>query len=570
MMQSFVQKFRQRQIGRVWYFALLLLLIVARLAIPFCQRVFLMAGGSALDDSLMLQAAGSVAAGQWLGPYTAISMAKSMGFALWLAFLHKAGLPYLVVNAVLWLAVCAFAARALRPLATGNLARLCLFGFFAFLPTSFAQFTLRAYRDSVFPAFCLLLFAGVLGLALRAGEKAPFGRWLAALGAGLGLTGVYLLREDGMVLLPFAVCGLALVLLYALFGKAVRQKVVLCLQCLLPGLLLGLGLLGFGFINYQWYGVFMVNDLTAGAFPRAYGAIAAVGEGEGGYKQGAPVPNEALEKLYAEVPSLGALRGSLESGPAYNGYYDKERNAFGGSFYYALRMAAWYEGKTPDAVSAQGYWGQVQAEVEAAVTEGRLKSAKPQNSTIPRWNKALFSPLLKESLSALKMTLLFEEIEPRPQLSEGAAGEVQKMADWLHAKTQPDAYEEGSGTLYLNPLQKAVFLFADAIVWLYRILLWPLLIAALVQTGQGLWFGTGRLLRQKRYTPGLLAALLALGLLLSYLLRIGVASYMEVAAFGVGTYLMYLAGGVPALALFCAFGALQTPGEKGAVPCQNC
>ncbi|MDL2253351.1 hypothetical protein LJC49_04670 [Ruminococcaceae bacterium OttesenSCG-928-I18] len=557
-----IERFQKKNLSRTSYFLFLVGIITARLAIALCQRVFLMAGGSALDDSLMFSAAQSIVQGQWLGPYTAVSMAKSMGFSLWLALLHVLRLPYLLGNALLWLGASAFAARALRPLAPGNFPRLCLFALFALLPTSFAQFTLRVYRDSIFLAFCLLFFAGVLGLALRAREPNSPGRYLAALGAGIGLCGGFLLREDGVVLLPFAACALALLVLYAFFGKTMQRKGVLCLQCALPFVVLLGGILAFSLANYTHYGVFLVNDLSAGAFPKAYGAITAVSEGESGFTRGAPVSNEALETLCEEVPSLALLEPSLRAGPAFNGYYDKEKDAYGGSFYYALKMAAWLEGLTPDAESAQAYWTKVRQEVDHAVAEGRLKSATPGGSTLPRWDSSLLGPAVRESLSAIKLVLLFETIDQHPQVSLGQADEVQRMAEWLHSPTQPEAYEEGGQSLYFNPLQKAVFLFCDVLIWVYRILIWPLLALAVYKTGLSLARGTKRLFREKEFFFELLCGLLSLGLFLSFLLRIAVSSYMEVAAFGVGTYLLYLAGGVPALLLFCCYGTLlPTPKE---------
>ncbi len=560
-----IQRFEQKNIGRAWYLCILALLVLARLAIPLAQRVFLIPEGSALDDSLMLSAAQSMAEGQWLGPYTGVSMAKSMGYALWLALVHKTGLPYLLANAGLWLAVCAFAARALRPLARGNLPRLCLFAFFAFWPASFAGFTLRVYRDAIFPAFCLLLFAGVLGLALRCTEKAPAGRWLSAGGAAMGLTGVFLLREDGLVLLPFALCGLLLVALFALFGLGVQGKLALLLQCLLPFAALGAGVLAFSAANYAYQGVFLPNDLTGGSFPKAYGAMVAVSEAESGYQKGAPVSDEALAKLLEEVPSLGALAPSLETGAARSGFYNQDLDAFGGSFYYAVRLAAWYEGLTPTAPAAQEYWAQVHREIEAAVAEGRLQSLAPRTSTIPRWNAQLLSPLLQESASALRTTLLFEQNNHRPVLSVGDAEKIAQQAAWLHSKTTIESYLPGTDIVTYGGFQKLVFFFCDVLVWVYRVLIWPLLACALFGMGRSLGRGLRRLFAKQGYSPRLLLGLLALGLLLSYLLRMGVASYMEVAAFGVGTYLMYLAGGLPALMLLCTFGALLHPPLPGEV-----
>ena len=69
---------------------------------------------------------------------------------------------------------------------------LGLFAALAFLPSSWAAYTLRVYRDNIFPALCLYFFAGMAGLALRAvfTPEKPLWQWLGAAGAGrLGVTG---------------------------------------------------------------------------------------------------------------------------------------------------------------------------------------------------------------------------------------------------------------------------------------------------------------------------------------------------------------------------------------------
>ncbi len=559
-----IKSFRSAQINQKFYVILLFLIVLARLSIAVSQRVFLMPNGAGIDDGLMFAAAQSIEAGNWLGAYGAFTLAKTMGFSLWLFLVHGSGVPYLLANALLWVLCSGFAVWALRPVAPGNVLRAALFALFAFLPTSFAFFTTRAYRDAVFSSFCLLLFAGVLALALRAKEEKMRGRFAAAIGTGIGLAGVFLLREDGLVLLPFALCGLGLLLLHMLKNDAVKHKKKLVLQCILPFLFLFVGVVSFSLANYMHYGVFMLSDNTQGAFPAAYGAIAAVAEAESDFERLVPVPNEALEKLMEEVPSLALLKPSLEEGAAYNGFYNREKDGYGGSFYYALRLAADLQGLTPTAQSAQNYWWQVQNEIEQAVAEGRLQSAQPSGGTLARWNAQMFWPVVQEFFASMRATLFFENIEARPILSEGTYEEALEMAVWLNTVPQEPVYEQGSETLYMNPLQTAVFFMCDGLIWLYRVLLWPLLFAALYQTGKNLWQGAKASLSGRRLSESLLLSLLCVGLLLSYLLRLFVAAYLEVAAFDIGTELMYLASGMPALLLFCLLGALQSkwPFEK--------
>lgn len=554
MMQG-VERYKQKNISQWLYILLILVVIAARMLVALSQRIFLTPYGSGLDDELMIRAAMSISEGGWLGAYGPITIAKNMGFALWLALLHSLHIPLLAANAALWLLACAFAVWAVRPLFCGNAARAVLFAFLAFQPVSFAQYTMRVYRDAIFPAFCLLAFAGVAGYALRLKSTRIRGMLAAALGAGAGLAGGWLLREDGAVLLPYALCGLGLAMLYAILHKAHGKTLAKVLLGLVPFGVLVACILAFSAVNYARYGVFMVNDMTSGTFPGAYGAVVAVAEGENGFVPGRPATREALEKMYTEVPSMAVLQPYLEAGPALNGFGDPETGDFKGSFYFGLRIAAEYAGVTPDGVTAQQFWAQLEKEIRQAVAEGRLQSIRPRASTLPRFHKSFVLPTARETRAGFFTVVTFQDTNPRPQTTdtEGVEAYVQSITAYLHSPVQ-QGFVAGTSQPYFNVGQRAMFALCDMLVLLYAVAIWPLLGVGLWRMGKGLLGGVKTGWQGKRLPFNLLLWILVLGLALSFVLRLVVAAYMEVAAFGIGTYLMYLSGGVPALLLFCAVG----------------
>ena len=150
------------------------LLVCLRCALTAFQQAYTWVGGAPLDDELMFRAANAVTAGEWLGAYDYLTLSKAMFFPLWLALLHALHLPYLVAGAGLWCAASLLAAFAAAPLwrkkepGRARLYTLGLFGLLACLPSSWAAYTLRVYRDNIFPALCLFFFAGMAGAALRA------------------------------------------------------------------------------------------------------------------------------------------------------------------------------------------------------------------------------------------------------------------------------------------------------------------------------------------------------------------------------------------------------------------
>ena len=115
-----------------------------------------------------------------------------MFFAAWLALLNKLHLPYLLGGALLWCAAALLAAFALRPLwrkSPAGQARaltLLLYALLAFLPSSWASYTLRVYRDNIFPALCLLFFAGMAGVGAAGCVLYPPAGTHLAVAAGSG------------------------------------------------------------------------------------------------------------------------------------------------------------------------------------------------------------------------------------------------------------------------------------------------------------------------------------------------------------------------------------------------
>ena len=175
-----------------WLWAALITLL--RCAVTHFQLAYMWAGGAPLDDELMFRAANAITSGQWLGEYDYLTLSKSMIFCR-LAGTAQQTAPALPVGRGTAVVCCSAAGGvALRPLwrkSPAGQARaltLLLYALLVFLPSSWASYTLRVYRDNIFPALCLLLFCrygggGAAGCVLypQAGTHlavaAGSGRW---------------------------------------------------------------------------------------------------------------------------------------------------------------------------------------------------------------------------------------------------------------------------------------------------------------------------------------------------------------------------------------------------------
>ena len=284
------------------------LLCLVRIGLTRFQTFYTWVGGAPLDDELMFRAAGYISAGQWLGPYDYLTLSKNMFFAVWLALLHALRLPYLAAGQALWCMAALAAVMAFAPVLQKRGHRLALLAALVFLPSSMAAYTLRVYRDNIFPALCLLCFAGLCGAALRA--LTPGKRiWPWALLCGVGLACAALDREDGMAfLLPFAAVGTGIVVFLVLRSRQPIRKAGRLAALGLPFAVLAAGILTVCSLNYSYYGLFALSDFSEGSFAAAIGAMNRVQESETVEK--VSIPAEVREKLYPYFES-GAVKPEI-------------------------------------------------------------------------------------------------------------------------------------------------------------------------------------------------------------------------------------------------------------------
>lgn len=532
-----------------WLWAAVFVLL--RCGITLFQQGYIWVGGAPLDDELMFRTANAITNGQWLGAYDDLTLSKSSFFAVWLALLHALHLPYLLGGALLWCGAALLAGFAFAPLWQKKRGvTLAVFGLLAFLPSSWASYTLRIYRDNIFPALCLFCFAGFAGALLRVwrAQKQPpkTALWPWLLAGGLGLASGFLNREDaGAFLLPYAaVCTLLMLVLLAK-----RRRWPAMLWQALPYGLLCAGALAFCILNYQNYGVFALSDFSSGAFANAMGAMSRV---DSAYIPLVAVSEEAREKLYAAVPELAVLRPWLEEDPQMrNDFKDPELGDYrAGSFYWAIRRAAQFEGVYADAKTAAAYWQGVADTINARCDDGTLpaRTGERSGTTAPIRAEHIL-PVLRESVRSLYWTLTFQNCPAsEAQRSIGTEADFAQWSGYLHCDFN-SAAEAGKDTPYYSPTQKLVFGLLGGVRLLY---------AAALTLGFALAvFCWARGIFRRRKGEGMVWGLLTL-LLFMAALRCGMIAFVEVSSFGIGTSTMYLSTVHPLLLLFTAGSLAHT------------
>lgn len=548
---------RKKAIALAAAFLVVAALIVVKLLLCSNQLLELYPGAAPIDDELMFAEARQIYAGNWLGEYNQMTIAKHMFFSVWLALVMKLGIPYVIAGQLLYCAACGTAALAVRPFFKKKWPLLVVFAALWLSPYSWANFTLRVYRDNIFPSLCLLFFAGIIGMCARFREKPRKALPFAALG-GLGLGTAWLTREDGVWLLPFAVCAtLAYVILVFLRSDGKREKLK---RLASPVLAAAVCLVCIGLYcneNYKHYGRFIISDFTSSEFEDAVGALIRA-DADRPHERNVLVCYDARQKIAAVSPMWAEIEAVFASNDGYyRGYgYAPEKNLKSGGFCWALRDVVQNLGYADTALEAKEYYERLAAEVNAACDSGAIETPyKRMSTTLMPWDGKYLAPTIEESGRVAWCMLTFEQTSSIAGACPELESEVMDYIRLLRTRAATDR-DPVTAEPIVHQYQLDAEARFSAIRWVYKILIWPALALALYALVCDIKTAV-RELREKRAGVTTARAVMQLGLLLSVLLRVAIVSYIESASFLIGTYLLYFASACPLLLLFCAVGTLR-------------
>ncbi len=386
-------------------------LIVIKLLLCSNQLLELYPGAAPIDDELMFAEARQIYAGNWLGEYNQMTIAKHMFFSVWLALVMKLGIPYVIAGQLLYCLACGTAALAVRPFFKKKWPMLVVFAALWLSPYSWANFTLRVYRDNIFPSLCLLFFAGIIGMCARFREKPRKALPFAALG-GLGLGAAWLTREDGVWLLPFAVCaGIVYITLVLLRSADKREKIK---RLTSPALAAAICLVCIGLYcneNYKHYGRFIISDFTSSEFEDAVGALIRA-DADRPHERNVLVCYDARQKIAAVSPLWAEIEEVFASDKGYyRGYgYPDEKNLKSGGFCWALREVVQRLGYADTALEAKDFYERLAEEVNAACDLGEIQTPyKRMSTTLMPWDEKYLMPTLEESGRVAWCLITFEQ-----------------------------------------------------------------------------------------------------------------------------------------------------------------
>lgn len=260
------------------------------------------------------------------------------------------------------------------------------------------------------------------------------------------------------------------------------------------------------------------------------------------------VPEDVRELMYDECPTFRQFREYLdrEGAVCRKAYWNPQAEDYrSGSFYWALRLAAQEMGYYDNPQKAEELWRQIEKEVKDLrdKTDGSLK---PRSSVTPPLKAEYISPVITEVLNSTKSVVTWQGMLPYEyDISRISRQDMEIWQGYLHEDCNYAAAENQPYSYYTD-FQILIFKIMIGVIWVYRLITVPLLII-------GIYGGIKTFIKFKNRTyQKQITAFVLLGFLLMGLFRVFIISYMEISAFGIGTYAMYL-GAVFPLVLLIGF-----------------
>lgn len=542
-------KLKTNDISKKVLILLGVLFTAARLFLAWTQYATIYPPLAPIDDHFMFTAAQNIVAGDWFGDYNYLTLSKHAFFSVWLAFLHIVKVPFMVGNAALWAFTSVVTVMAFAPLIKKNRAKLFLYLGMLYNPAVWAQFSTRVYRDSIFPSLCILFFACIIAVGLR--YKQPIKNSIGyMIGYGVTFGVVYLSREDGIWVLPFAVIAFVIVAVLWIVEKH-KGAVVRIVSLAMPFVLSIAVICSYCYMNYTHYGRFIVSDFTSSDFTKAYGALMSIEHED--WQPLVSVPNDVREKLYDEVPSFALFEEGLEEPILKNGYFNKTLNDFqSGGFYWAIRTALQNAGYYDTPQKAQQYYETLYAEIVQAVEEGRLEAGKFYTSVTSPIKPQYILPVIGEGFKGFWAAMTFQQCDPLAEKAVGYPHEIEEVENFIRQKGGT-VLVANSDIVYLPPLQWLTHTFMRVMNVVYKIGIPLMLVMSLCWVIKALCWD----IHCKKLSLDGLMAIVLIGLVGMALLRCMMIGYVEVSAFNIGTYGMYLSSVYPLLIAAAFVGTIK-------------
>lgn len=359
----------QKKMVTVWY-VILVLSAFARIVLS-SGYVYDYIVNAGMDDQWMVKTAYYLLGRQWMGPYSHVTLIKSIAYPAILATFRALGIPYGMGIGIIIVAVSFVFARAIRPIVKNVFFRGIIFISVMYSPFGFLTLTsARIYRNSISHWMALFVIASVIGVYLRRDWSfKKMWKWIICEIVSLGL--FWELREDHIWIIAFVLPAAVILLVYWIYHKKGFFKTVFVVA--LPFVTTVIMELGIAFMNYHSYGVFTTNDRTGTYCGKVISLLYKIDDGQK-HESKIWVSNGALALAKEASPTLNGLSANLDPDWGYWFVATEYGNEVPGDHAeWAIRQTLLDSGYYRDAVNTNEVYKRIYNELKEGFKSGKLK-----------------------------------------------------------------------------------------------------------------------------------------------------------------------------------------------------
>lgn len=426
-----------KEVSAIWH-ALCILTAMAYISISMHMPVSLYATAGH-DDALFIINAQHIVAGDWLGPFSQMTLAKGAAYSIFLATNALLGVPVTLSLAALYLFSCWVFVWVLSSV---GLRRFSVFIIFLTLLFQPALFPTRIVRDNIYPSLLLLVIAGIIS----AGNLLQIDRYRlknTLFGIALGI--FWMTREEGIWILP----GIGCYVVYKTIAlRKSKEDLKLFFLHLSVYILSALAVpFAISFLNYYHYRTFETVDFKSASFETVLRKLNSVSAGP--ETPFVPVPHAKRTLIYKASPAFQQLesyfenRGREWTKPGCAIYPQTCGDYAGGWFMWALRDAVTDKGYYSSPQTAKAFYDEISSEVDAACKKGTLicrQTVLPFLPAIPDENLKRIPFAVNEAIQVSTYNITVALTDGK---SQGVPRSLQDMRLFLgNPKTAPSDAEQ--------------------------------------------------------------------------------------------------------------------------------
>lgn len=502
------------------------------------------------DDDMMVQMTKTIENNQWLGEYNCNTLLKGPMFPIILSIINYLGLSYISTMNLIYTFACIFFIYTIKDLFKKKKSLFAIYIVLLFNPVSYACWTLqRIYRNGITLSQVLIIIGSFFKI-YRNREK-PVKKILPyAIIGGLTLATLWLTREDGIWILPFAVVVIIITLILVIKKKIKekefhKQSIGRLITIILPLIILIISLNVVKLINYGHYGIYSYNEINNGYFGKVIQIIFSIKTDDKLDRISAT--RSKIKNLYQYSPTLDSMKDEMEAS-LDNWAVGKDNELEDGMFLWALKDAGNKKGIYTNAQNANEFYKKIYEELNQAVKEGKLeKEFSMPAKLMPPWRTEYFTKLPYTMLEMTWYIINYQEVETvnSPSIENETGCGIREYEaitnDNAIYPTDNNGDEDISSTYsnrYVNRLNKIKNIYQKLGLFVAIIGFISYLIITI------------KMIRTKEKKNILDVWLLVTGIGFSLIILIGGVSYNHISAV-YSKYYMYLSGAYPLVIIAC-------------------